>query len=410
MKVKNIKEYNKVFGNNWNESEYLLGTTNILSENFILKNAKIVGIDDETIAYIIKVAKKIDDSPALKKLFVHMHYLFFICPDSTENIDENLPEIEKNLNKDGFTYNLLLALSGINISKKYFDSLAMPEDVAEGALKDILLWVQHFKNNLGVIGLTTRILLWERDLFKGKLYRLGRLQFNIRPFSGKIVVFRNKKTNQVQALVDNGIVINSLGQFDGVDGVFDKAGTWTSSLLREELQVTGNPVSQQGNVQHKNLCIRLSQWDEVLSPGDPILDTHIPAGGNFNVQSCAESLTYAIEFFTKYFPDKSFKGLACHSWFLDNQYEMILSEHSNILKFQHELYLYPLSEGGEDSYWRIFGENGMKDGIKNAPRNNSMQRAVAEFIEKGGKLRAGGGFFLKDDMPFGKQVYRNMGL
>jgi len=406
LKELSLEEYGKVFKKHWDESEDLFNSTDILSEKFIEKNAKLAGIDDETITHIIEVAKKIDNSPALKRLFIHIHYLFFICSESSD-IDGNLPEMEKVLNEEGFTYNLLLAVSGVNIAQKHFDSLNMPQDVADGAIEDISLWIPHFKNNLGVIGLTTRILLWERDLFKGKLYRLGRLQFDIRPFEGKIIALRNKKTNQVQALLDNGIAINSSGQFNGVNGIFDTAGAWTSSLVRDDQQVRGNPVSPQGNIKHKTICLNLSEWHEVLAPGDPILDTHIPAGGNFNVQSCAESLNYAMEFFAKYFPNKSFKGWACHSWFLDNQYEMILSEHSNILKFQRELYLYPINEGGEDSYWRIFGENGMKDGIKNAPRNNSMQKAVAEFIEQGSKLSAGGGFFLKDDIKeIGSQHYR----
>ena len=364
-----------------------------------------LGIDEETIVYIIEYAKKINNNPALKRLFVHMHYMFFISPDYIKNIGDKSLKMEDVLKEEGFSFNLLLALSGVNVCKQYFDSLNMPGDVSEGAIKDISLWVTHFKNNIGVTRLNTRMLHWECGLLKGNLYRLGRLQFNIRPFKGEIIVFRNKKTNQVQALVNDGIVINSSGQFDGVDGVFDETGAWTSKLLRNEQHIIGNPVSPQGNIQHETICLELSEWDEVLAPGDPILDTHIPAGEKLDIRTCAESMQYAIKFFAKYFPDKSFKGWACHSWFLDNQYEMILPESSNILKFQRELYLYPINQSGEDSYWRIFGENGMKDGIEKAPRNNSMQRAIAEFIEKGGKLRAGGGFFLKDDMPWGKQVY-----
>ena len=405
LKELSIEDCYKNLKKEWNKSEGLLDTTNVLSMKFISKNAKLAGIDNETIVYIIEFAKKINNNPSLKRLFIHMHYMFFISPDYIKNIANNSLKMENILKEKGFSYNLLLALSGVNVCKQYFNSLSMPKDVSEGAIKDISLWVTHFKNNLGVTGLNTRMLLWECGLLKGKLYRLGRLQFNIRPFKGEIIVFRKKGTNQVQALVNDGIAINSSGQFDGVNGVFDKTGAWTSKLLCNEQQIIGNPVSSLGYIQHETICLKRNEWDEVLTTGDLILDTHIPAGGNFNVQSCGESLNYAIKFFAKHFPEKTFKGLACHSWFLDNQYEKILPENSNIIKFQRELYLYPINEGGEDSYWRIFGENGMKGGIKKAPRNNSMQKAVAEFIEKGGKLRAGGGFFLKDDIPWGNQVY-----
>jgi len=406
LKELSLESYQEGFAQDWNESETLFNTTEILSEKFIIECAKLSCIDNDTIDCIIKAAQRINDFSSLKRVFVHTHYLLFLCNEPIVN----LPEMEKELGDAGYEYNLLLALSGVMQSKKYFKDLNMPKDVAEGAFKDISLWVKHYKNNLGIAGLTTRTLRWECSLLKGKLFRIGRLQFNIMPFEGNIVVYRNKLTNQVQALAADGIELNLSGQFFGVDGELDKTGVWTSRLLRNEQQVSGNPVSPLGNIEHKIISLNLSEWDEVLAHGDSVLDTHIPAGESFTPQACADSLNCAIEFFAKYFPEKHFKGWACHSWFLDNQYETILSENSNIVKFQRELYLYPISESGEDSYWRIFGENGMKNGIKNAPRNTSMQKAVAEFIEKGGKLRAGGGFFLKDDTPWGRQFYRKMGL
>ena len=85
------------------------------------ENAKLAGIDNETIAYIIEFAKKIDNDFALKRLFIHMHYMFFLSPDYIKNIGNNSLKMETVLKEEGFTYNLLLALSGANVSKKYFE-------------------------------------------------------------------------------------------------------------------------------------------------------------------------------------------------------------------------------------------------------------------------------------------------
>jgi len=404
-----LQDYCKIFDKDWDKSEALLDTPYFLTEKYIIENAKLTGLDDASIASIVKTAKKVNVSPMLKRLFIHAHYLLFICLDSPDDIAINFPDMQNVLNDEGFTYNLLLTLSGMDISKKYFKNLGIPADVASGAFKDISLWVSHFRNNFGYIGLNPEMLNWERGLMRGTLFRLGRLQFNIRPFTGNILVFKNKKTNQVQALVKKGIDINSLGLFDGVNEIFDKEA-WKSDMLRDKQQVSGNPVTPQGNVLHKTICLKFSEWDEVLVPKDPILEIHIPAGESLNIQNCVNSINYSIKFFAKYFPEKTYKGWACYSWLLDNQYEKILPKSANILKFMQEFYLFPIDASGEDSYKRIFGENGIKNGIINAPRKSSMQRSVAEFIENGGKLRAGGGFFLKNDLPWGKQVYRQFKL
>lgn len=405
VKELSLERYRETLFREWGKSGSLNFITGFLSREYIIGAAEITGIDNDFVGKIIDTAEEIKNSANLKRLFAHQHYLLFISRNSPENIASSFPDMCNILGNQGFTYNLLLALSGMESTKAYFESLKMPEDVMLGALKDIGIWVKHFHDNHGVIGISPLILKWERGLMRGSLYRLGRLQFTIRPFDGRILVFRNKNGNKVQALVQGDIPINSAGQFDGVDNHFD-AKAWQSVLVREEKLITGNPVTPGGKVLSETLSLNLNDWDEVLTQGDQILDIHIPAGRDFNIQTCREAIDYSIDFFARYFPDKPFKGWACHSWFLDNQYEKILSGHSNILDFQHELYLYPTDAGGSEAYKRIFGERGIKDGIAKILQGSSMQKAVAGFIEKGGRLRTGGGFFLKEDLPWGRQVYK----
>ncbi len=406
LKDLSLEEYRELLTRNWNCSLSLMENTEFLTEDYIVENARLAEIDADFIPAIISTAGKIGNSESFKRLFMHCHYLLFISQDVPDDIAKRIPDMKNVLNDEAFTCNLLLALSGIKISKKYFSSMDMPADVVSGAFRDISLWVSHNYRNSGCIGLSLKDLNWERCLMRGDLFRLGRLQFNMRPFLGEIIVFRNKNTNQVQALAQDGISINSSGRYDGVNGVFDNEA-WTSDLTYYRKQVIGNPVSSDGYVSSENICLDLLEWDEVLTKNDPVLDIHIPAGENMTMEKCADSINYSIKFFAKYFPDKDYKGWACSCWFLDNQLEKILPESSNIIKFQRELYLYPVKAGGEESYRRIFGERGIKDGIENIPRKSSMQKAVASFLEQGGKLRSGGGFFLKEDMPWGRQHYYN---
>ncbi len=406
LKELSLEAYQDVFEPAWDKSEPLLSSMEFLSEDYIVRNSRLAGIDNENIQYIVGTAKKINASPCLRRLFVHGHYLLFRRENSPGDIGMDFPDMRSVLPDEGYTYNLLLALSAMDVSKKYFQSKGMPEDVMLGAFKDISIWVSHYKQNFSHIGLSPQILNWERNLLLGDLFRLGRLQFHIRPFGGRITVFRNKATQQIQAFVNNGIKINSAGSYDGVDGQYDE-NAWESALTEDHQQVTGNPLTPRGTVMKKTVSLNLAEWDKVLEMYDPVLDIHIPAGERMDMQSCSDAIDYSIKFFTQYFPEKTYKGWACNTWLFDNQYETILADSANIVKFQREFHLYPLGASGDEALRRIFGENVLEKGIDQAPRESSMQKAVAEFIEQGGRLRQAGGFFLKEDLPWGSQHYRN---
>ena len=171
-------------------------------------------------------------------------------------------------------------------------------------------------------------------------------------------------------------------------------------------KVTGNPVSPDGFASKEKLTLELSEWREVLVPGEPVIEIHIPEDGPMTVEACADAIERALKFFPEYFPDKPFKGFACESWLFDPHFVSMLKPESNIIKFQKEFYLFPVELSGEDTVWRIFGEKGLEHGLANAPRKSSMQKACAEFMERGGFFRSGGGFYLLEDLPYGRTVYR----
>ncbi len=405
LKELSLEAYEDVFEPDWNKSEPLFHSMGFLSENYIVLNSRRAEIDENSIELIVRTAGKINASPCLKRLFAHGHYLLFRRENTPGDIGIDFPDMLNALADEGYTYNLLLAISGMDVSKKYFQTMDMPEDVMLGAFKDISIWVAHYKHNFSCPGLSPQHLNWERNLLLGDLFRLGRLQFHIRPFGGRITVFRNKATQQIQAFVNQGIKINSSGSYDGVDGQYDE-NAWESTLTEDRQQATGNPLTPRGVVMRKTMSLNLAEWDKVLEMYDPVLNIHIPAGERMDMQSCSDAIDYSIKFFAQYFPEKTYKGWACYTWLFDNQYEKILPESSNIVKFQREFHLCPLGASGDEALKRIFGENVLKNGIDRAPRESSMQRAVAEFIEQGGRLRQAGGFFLKEDLPWGSQHYR----
>ncbi len=71
-----------------------------------------------------------------------------------------------------------------------------------------------------------------------------------------------------------------------------------------------------------------------LKVGDPVMEIHIPEAGPLDKEACEASIEQAKAFFSKYFPEFEYKYFTCHSWLLDQTLSEILSENSNILKFQ----------------------------------------------------------------------------
>ena len=120
--------------------------------------------------------------------------------------------------------------------------------------------------------------------------------------------------------------------------------------------------------------------------------------------ACGESLRQAMEFFPTHFPDRPFIGFDCISWILDAQFEQLLPPTSNLVRFQQELYLFPIRGVHDTAVGHVFGRQG--DEARDLPRQTTMQRAFAGHIQRGGRFRGGGGFLLAEDFDWGAQVYR----
>ena len=74
-------------------------------------------------------------------------------------------------------------------------------------------------------------------------------------------------------------------------------------------------------------------------------------------------------------------------------------------RFQREMYLLQTITSDENLLRPIYGEIPQ---FQPSPRNTSLQRALSDFLEAGGVLRANGGgsVILREDLNWGGEVYR----
>ena len=366
------------------------------------------GLPEEIAGALLAAAEEHLTGSAVKHYMAWLASQLFRDKLDPEQGAEWIPDQIGILSEEGnYAFFAMLALCGFPSRKRSFFAAGLPEESWRGALHDLALWLAHFRKNRGIAGISPAIFRWEHKILNAFPLTLGRLQFRVIPFAGKVQVYRRRSDGFVQAFASDGVRCNRSGQLDGVDGEFDPVA-WNTVFTVTPDTVSGNPLTPSGRILQERLTINAAEWIPVLREGDWVLDTHIPENGVLDPAECARAMRRGWEFFTREYPDRKLRGFVCCSWLLDPQYEMLMRPDSRILAFLRQYYLFPTAEGGSAALWRIFGEDGMKNGLENAPQKTSMQRNVADFLMKGGKLRGGGGFFLAEDLDrYGEMPYRN---
>lgn len=392
-------------GSEWDISQKTMPADRpvFLAPATVAEYCKLAGFGDEAISYLQEAADHISASPLLTRLIWHCHHLLCHSENYPRGNSRDWPSLKELLGDREGAFYLLVALSGLPQARAFHKSRSTPEKIARDTYSDTRVWAQHHKERYGIWGMYNYILPWLFNHLKGELFRLVRLQFMQRPFRQKLQAFRNRKTRKVIVLADSGVRYRGDGELDGTGGEYDPENGWTSRFMIEQDRVVGTPIHPKGIALREEITLPLDEWECILKPGDPILEIHIPAGEPMDFDACGESFRLALDFFPRYFPDRPFKGFCCGSWILNTQYQTMLPSTSNMVRFQKELYLYPIHSGGRSGFDRIFGSD-VKD-LSTAPRDTALRRAVLDHLQAGGYLRGGGALLFSEDFDWGKQVY-----
>lgn len=125
-------------------------------------------------------------------------------------------------------------------------------------------------------------------------------------------------------------------------------------------------------------------------PGQPVYSVHIPSGLPLISAQCEESYRMAHSFFLSELRGKPLI-CQCDSWLLYPENPKIFTKADNLLAFWHTWYIYSSAEDPKGlNLWRVFGK-GLDVGVENLPRNTSMQRDLAAWLEHGGTVGEGNG-------------------
>lgn len=166
---------------------------------------------------------------------------------------------------------------------------------------------------------------------------------------------------------------------------------WFNDIFRMKILAFGRLQYAIGKIWHNTTLA-----GKTINSGDDVVYIHIPSSGKpFDKDTRLKSYEKAHKFYKKYFSD-DVPVFACESWLLFPQNREILGESSNIVSFMNDFKIISGAEYPDNrNMWRIFGADADLPADQ-LPRKTSMQRAFADWIQKGHRLGGGVGVFIYD--------------
>lgn len=257
---------------------------------------------------------------------------------------------------------------------------SIPEEIFDATMANLPTLIMRKYENTGRWSFSHFTWVWR--YLACELFRLGRMNYQVIQYPGKAMAFKNLTDGNITVLCSNDMPLRADGYANGAGGRHD-AEPWYAVYEETKHYWRGNPINRQGFVLREKVTLPKSEWVPALMPGDLVLDVHIPWYDRFEPQDCRKSIAMAEQFFSKYYPEKPFKGFFCHTWMFTAQLDSFLPDDSNIIRFKREFHLLPYPGSG-DGLWRfVFPESCTPD---NAPCNTKLRRAVLDHIKNGGEL------------------------
>jgi hypothetical protein len=320
--------------------------------------------------------------------------------DASGKEEETVAPAEAAFGDDAPLLRGLMLLESIRLVRERQTARGVPADITHATLDHHpYSTLRDYYDQHGHAGADPWIWSWYRIVGSGDLYRLGRLEFIPEKWLLPFRVFVHTQTGDTLAILNAG------ERFDD-EGYNTGATTWASTLTESDDEIVGCPISPRGLAIRAPVRLSRREWQQAVGPGDTVLNMHIPGDEPLAIEPVRNALQSAEPFFDHFYPEQRYVAYVCGSWVFSTQLEAMLPPESNILRMQHEGYLFPDGEGQEPFLNFTFGATSID--LASAPRDTRLRRAIIAHMEKGGTLRCGGFLLLRHDLPrFGSQYYLN---
>lgn len=285
----------------------------------------------------------------------------------------------------GDMHALLVLLTRFGALRERYERHAIDSAVLRDTLRDVAIWMDACHRVSGRWGLREYGFLTHH--FRFQLFRLGRLEYVLQPCALPCYALRGPR-GRWKTLALDGARFTPSGEADGADGHFDPAA-WTARFSRDESGFRGCEIDARGRAHAGEVVLPADQWQLMLSPGDPVLDVHIPEGERLDREAVISSMRSAPAFFARHLGAREIRALTCESWMLDWALEEI-APGSNLAWFSALFRRAPSAGGERQMVDRVFGFD-VPDPAR-GPDKTSLQRAIQAWYACGGRCRGAFGY------------------
>lgn len=336
----------------------------------VVGSAARVGLDPEAIEAQRAVVARLADAPDLAATIRRLAALLGTAPPSVAIAEIDRLALARTLGRAAAReLYLLLALMQVPAAEARLAARGVGPDIVRATLGDLALWAHHFRAQTGTAGITLEILEWAQRYLRGELFRMGPLQFDLRPFAAPLRVFRHRATRRLSAVT--------------VDG-------WPIDLAAGKRGGRERPAHDP------------AEWDVALEPGSPMLEMWIPGAASMvTLREVAGSMREAYSLFARLSPATMPVGVHGESWRLDPQVLAFLPPAPGVHDLQRACCLYPSSLPEDKTIRRLFGPDVTRADLESMPRDRmtDLQRKIAGFLDDpAATLRARGGFVLREEL------------
>ena len=326
-----------------------------------------LGLDAPILDALGALVARLSASPELVRMTHELAGLLGTAPPGVAIAQIAGARLEETLGaRDARTFHLLLALLQVPAAAARYAARGVDAEVARATLDDLRLWADELHAASGAPGITLEILEWAQRYLRGELFRIGPLQFDLRPFAAPLRVFRHRRTDALSAITLDGRPLDL-----------------ASGTLADEDAPPG-------------------PWDVVLEPGTPVLEMWMPGSmARVTLPEVARSMRAAYALFDRLAPETEPVAVCGETWRLDPQVKELLPDEPGVHDIQRACQLYPSTLDEAKTIRRLFGPDVSRAELAALPRErmSSVQRAIADFLASPDRsLTPRGGFVLRDEL------------
>ncbi len=251
------------------------GRLALLEPGSIRENGLYAGLTEEELTPLIRCGAAVLGHSHLTLVFLLMAHLLIDEPARYDARQfKNWPDFPKEAGIDTPLFYLLLALSCIPVIREDHAGRGIPEEITRATCSGIGSKAQDYTFYFDRPGIKKGVLYWFQHSLRGDLYRLGRLEYMLKPVYHGISVYRRRADGATRLLMNHPDTEEPVLVFPD--------GTFTSEIPRDIPET----------------------WDLCLGTEDHILDVHIPGGGKLTLELIKDSFQRALAFFDTLFPEK----------------------------------------------------------------------------------------------------------